>query len=320
MEVYEKDLLLLKTIPELKEICRKLGVKVGGKKAELVDRIVESSSSKREEEVKEAEYTEETLLKKTVPLLKEICREKKLAVGGTKAELIGRILKPSGGKEEKAPEPPQDEQTVYTEEILRKKTLDELKIICRKLGLPRDGTKGLIIRIILDAEGFLRRTAEKKQQKEQEKLNKLHQKNIERARKAEEKRQKKAEEKEKKQKEEEQRRADEERERKERKKNHQDWRSNFWKNFGARYGGGFGFDNTSYDEPPPPRPPPAPSAASIEEAIKFMELNPGYIKDGDVNRAFRKLSLRYHPDRGGTTEQQQKLTQARDVLKNSGYN
>ena len=40
----ETDDLMLMTVPELKEMLRELGLKVGGKKSELVDRILEAKS------------------------------------------------------------------------------------------------------------------------------------------------------------------------------------------------------------------------------------------------------------------------------------
>ena len=52
---------------------------------------------------------------------------------------------------------------------------------------------------------------------------------------------------------------------------------------------------------------------SLADAYKFFGLN--YDADAsDVAKVYRKLSMKYHPDRGGSNEMMSKLNQARDIL------
>ena len=59
--------------------------------------------------------------------------------------------------------------------------------------------------------------------------------------------------------------------------------------------------------------------SSLDTSFSTLGLNKYAIQDGDVARAFKRLSLLHHPDRGGNTEMQQKITVARDVLLQYGY-
>ena len=47
------------------------------------------------------------------------------------------------------------------------------------------------------------------------------------------------------------------------------------------------------------------------DCMEFLELLPPYTAE-DVNKAYKALSLKYHPDRGGSTEQFMKLQKAHD--------
>lgn len=52
---------------------------------------------------------------------------------------------------------------------------------------------------------------------------------------------------------------------------------------------------------------------SYDEALKLFELPSGYTAD-DVNRKFKRLAMKFHPDRGGSVEQMQDINDARDTL------
>lgn len=206
------------------------------------------------------------------------------------------------------------EEEVYTQTSLESKTIPLLKDICKKFNLPVSGKKADLINRILTRDDFFREKEEKQLKKEQEKLNKIHQKNIEKARKEEEK--KKEREERKARKKEEKRRF-----REEEKKKQEEERERWWNEFKQRQNSYYGGAGSSYSGTGSSGSGNIPnsSSSSVTDAIRFMELTPGAIGIGDVNRAFKKLSLKYHPDKGGSTEQQQKLTQCRELLKNYGY-
>jgi hypothetical protein len=52
---------------------------------------------------------------------------------------------------------------------------------------------------------------------------------------------------------------------------------------------------------------------SYEDALKILNMKQG----DDVTKAFKKASLKHHPDRGGSVEMMQKVNQAHDILKSS---
>lgn len=52
---------------------------------------------------------------------------------------------------------------------------------------------------------------------------------------------------------------------------------------------------------------------SYDEALDLFDLKAGYTAD-DVNRRFKRLAMKFHPDRGGSVEQMQDLNDARDTL------
>lgn len=206
------------------------------------------------------------------------------------------------------------EDKVYTQASLESETIPILKNICKEFKLPVSGKKADLIARILNREDFFRQKEEKRLKKEQETLNKIHQKNIEKARKEEEK--KKEREEKKARKKEEKRRF-----REEEKKKQEEERARWWNEFKQRQNSYYGGAGGSYSGAGSSGSGNVPnsSSSSVADAIRFMELTPGAIGAGDVDRAFKKLSLRYHPDKGGSTEQQQKLTQCRELLKNYGY-
>ncbi len=209
----------------------------------------------------------------------------------------------------------------YAEETLRLKTIPQLKEICKQFKLKVSGTKSQLIERILKRDDIMREKEELKQKKEQEKLNKIHQKNIEKARKAEEKKAKRDEDKKRKKEEKERsREEDRQKKREEYERHSRDW----WKRFEERWsgqengGGGAGSSYSGSYSSGGRSSAFAPSGVLLD-AFRFMELDSNTIQAGDVNKAFKKLSLKYHPDKGGSTEQQQKLTQSRELLKSYGY-
>ena len=80
-----------KTVVELKDLLRERGLKVSGKKAELVERLLGRESPKAVKSPKGRNPGKATLEKKTVVELKEMLREQGLKVSGTKTELIDRL-------------------------------------------------------------------------------------------------------------------------------------------------------------------------------------------------------------------------------------
>jgi ribosomal protein uL24 len=90
------------TVPLLKEALKEQGLPVGGKKAELIERLKGETLGpieETEEENKETpneESDEVDYDSMTVPLLKEALKEQGLPVGGKKTELIERLK--GGGK------------------------------------------------------------------------------------------------------------------------------------------------------------------------------------------------------------------------------
>lgn len=52
---------------------------------------------------------------------------------------------------------------------------------------------------------------------------------------------------------------------------------------------------------------------SYDEALDLFELENGYTAD-DVNRKYKRLAMKFHPDRGGSVEQMQDLNDARETL------
>lgn len=52
---------------------------------------------------------------------------------------------------------------------------------------------------------------------------------------------------------------------------------------------------------------------TIEQARRIIRLHPPYTEE-DIKRAYARLAFECHPDRGGSAEEFQRLTEARDVL------
>lgn len=53
---------------------------------------------------------------------------------------------------------------------------------------------------------------------------------------------------------------------------------------------------------------------TLQEARDFLGLKPGYTDD-DVQRSYRRLALRHHPDRGGDVREFKKLTAAYGIVR-----
>ena len=68
--------------------------------------------------------------------------------------------------------------------------------------------------------------------------------------------------------------------------------------------------------PPPPRPSASGYSTRIQRALRDLELDVrGKYTTSDINKQFRTLSLKYHPDKpGGSPTKQQNITNARDIL------
>ena len=77
------------TVKELKEKLKEKGLKVGGKKTELIDRLNESDNESESES--DSDCDEENYSKMTVKQLKEECDSRGLSKSGKKADLIGRL-------------------------------------------------------------------------------------------------------------------------------------------------------------------------------------------------------------------------------------
>ena len=55
---------------------------------------------------------------------------------------------------------------------------------------------------------------------------------------------------------------------------------------------------------------------AISDALKVLELEPGFTEE-QLKTAFRKFSLKHHPDRGGDLQASIDVNAAKDILKNS---
>lgn len=55
-------------------------------------------------------------------------------------------------------------------------------------------------------------------------------------------------------------------------------------------------------------------SVSFEDSLKMFDVKKNEYSENDINRKFKKLALKLHPDRGGTKEQMQDLNDARDIL------
>ena len=106
----EEDLARL-TVPMLREMLRARGGRLGGKKAELIDRlrsemdvydagaeeeednnvVVQEEDEEEEEENGEGEEAVLNLRSLTVPALKDMLRSKGMKVGGRKSDLVERL-------------------------------------------------------------------------------------------------------------------------------------------------------------------------------------------------------------------------------------
>ena len=84
-----EDSLEVKTVSQLKDICRELELPVSGTKSELIKRLEKDAAEKEATAEKELRDFLDTM---TVPNLKNICRQNNLIVSGKKSEIIDRII------------------------------------------------------------------------------------------------------------------------------------------------------------------------------------------------------------------------------------
>jgi len=88
-----ESLALLK-LPQLKEECKSRGLKVSGKKVELIQRILECDTQSVTNVTLKKDSSSSNLESLKVNDLKDRCRELGLKVSGTKKELIQRLENP----------------------------------------------------------------------------------------------------------------------------------------------------------------------------------------------------------------------------------
>ncbi|TMW60217.1 hypothetical protein Poli38472_000259 [Pythium oligandrum] len=161
------------TVQELKGLCQQRGLAVSGKKEELIERLRKGASvaaAARTKDKKDvstptsssAKMTDGVLFPAdydalTIPQLKDLCRERSVAVGGIKDDLVARLkgsdprfmtipqlkdrcrdsgLTVSGSKTELA----ERVMRVMGKSLLNK-SLDELKDMCRQRGVSMTGRK-----------------------------------------------------------------------------------------------------------------------------------------------------------------------------------
>lgn len=86
------------TTEKLKAILKKRKLKVSGKKAELVDRILKDNRKRKEKGPVDTNVParKRDLEKLSIPVLKDILRARRQKVSGKKAELVDRILSGEG--------------------------------------------------------------------------------------------------------------------------------------------------------------------------------------------------------------------------------
>lgn len=54
---------------------------------------------------------------------------------------------------------------------------------------------------------------------------------------------------------------------------------------------------------------------SVQRAADIFDINPANINKKELQKLYRKLSMKFHPDRGGSVQKQQEINVAYDVLK-----
>jgi hypothetical protein len=68
-------------------------------------------------------------------------------------------------------------------------------------------------------------------------------------------------------------------------------------------------------QPPPPPRPPGPSPEDVERARRVFGFNGEPITKDELRKRYRKLALKYHPDRkGGSVSKMSELNRSRDLL------
>jgi hypothetical protein len=122
----------LKTVAELKEELRRRNLPVGGRKADLIERIRQDHPS----EENDPESDGSIWTTKTVTELKEECRRRCLLLSGNRGALVARILNDEAAVQQRAQDAAKL-RDLSTEELLALQNLEELsyEIQCRKADL-----------------------------------------------------------------------------------------------------------------------------------------------------------------------------------------
>jgi len=85
-----------KKLTELQSLCRERGLKISGKKSELISRLSTSRETPETPETSKSpelpSFNKLELMTKKVLDLKTLCKEYKLQVSGSKSDLINRLL------------------------------------------------------------------------------------------------------------------------------------------------------------------------------------------------------------------------------------
>jgi hypothetical protein len=173
------------TVAKLREKCKERGLKGGGKKAEIIQRIKDHDAAEKtveeapvvaetekpaDDDDKDGENDDDSLMSLTVAKLREKCKERGLKGGGKKAEIIQRIKDHDAAEKtvEEAPvvaetEKPADDDDKDGEnddDSLMSLTVAKLREKCKERGLKGGGKKAEIIQRIKDHDAAEVKTIE----------------------------------------------------------------------------------------------------------------------------------------------------------------
>jgi hypothetical protein len=176
-----------KSLDELKEMCRENGLTIGGKKEELIVRLRGNHHTVKNDNTMNTATTMITIDQKndkydkmTVPKLKDICRERGLVIGGTKEELVARLLLDTtsdanislGGKRTELIGPLASSNqkglqfnsstTTPSEQSYYSMTLNQLKELCRDRTLPVTGKKEELVGRLQHHDDLIKSTFKKR--------------------------------------------------------------------------------------------------------------------------------------------------------------
>lgn len=133
---------------QLREHCRELGLRMGGKKLDLLERIKDYYlNTVAERKVGASEKNLDHDKKWTLKELKQQCRELKLRVTGTKAELLQRIKEHNVATE--------NDGTGVADDSMGSMSRDELRTIAIGRGLSGNGSKDDLLSRIREDIKFL---------------------------------------------------------------------------------------------------------------------------------------------------------------------